>query len=204
MREIRNGTAASLVLTLAMAAAPAWADGPDYTYAEAGYFDLEFDDVDVFDLDGDGFYLGGSAAVTEMVHLFADYGDGEIDVQNTALDADYTSLEFGAGINWRVAEGVDLVGRLAYVNAEVDVGGGNDVDEDGYALGAGARALLSPRLELNAGLSYTDLGGDFDAETALHVGGVFNFTDALAASAGLVVSDDATEFRIGGRWYPAR
>lgn len=202
MRRFRKVSLASLVASVASMSA--LANGPDYTYAEVGYFNLEFDEVDVLDLDGDGYFIGGSAALTEMVHVVGGYADGEIDVENTSLSADYTSASLGLGVNYRVATNIDIVGRVSYVSAEVDVGGGLDVDEDGYGIGIGLRGMASPQLEFNGGLSYTDLGGDFDAETALHVGGVYSFTDAFAVSGGLVVSDDATEFRLGGRWYIAR
>ena len=202
MRAIRKVSVASLMASVASMSA--LADGPDYTYAEAGYFNVEFDDVDVLDLDGDGYFIGGSAALAEMVHVFGGYADGEIDAENTSLSADYTSTSLGLGVNYRVATDIDIVGQASYVSAEVDVGGGLDVDESGYGLGIGVRGMASPQLEFNGGLSYTDLGGDFDAETALHVGGVYSFTDAFAVNGGLTVSDDATEFRIGARWYIAR
>lgn len=59
--------ASAFLMTSALAA-----EGPRYTYVQAGYVDLEIDFDGGFggDLDGDGFVIGGSLAVTDMFHIF--------------------------------------------------------------------------------------------------------------------------------------
>src|SRR5690606_2205847 len=48
------------------------ADGFSYTHLDGGYIKTEIDsDVLGFDVDGDGFTLGGSVAATENFHVFA-------------------------------------------------------------------------------------------------------------------------------------
>ena len=190
--------ASALMATTVMAA-----DGPSYTYGQVSYVDMEFDDLDGIDVDGDGFNFGGSVAIADMAHVFASYTDGDIDIDDFGfgdISADYTEVAAGIGLNYAVSETVDLVGRLAYVSAEIEVSG-FEVDENGYALGAGVRAMVMPQLELNGGVTYTDLGDDFDSDTSLDLGAVYNFTDMFAAVGGISFSDDVTQYGIGVRLY---
>jgi opacity protein-like surface antigen len=186
---------------------PAWAaDGPRYTFVEAGYIHTEVDDDGTFgdDPDGDGFELGGSIAVTDLVHLFTSYSDSDLDVDafGINIDVDYQALTAGAGLNYAVSDTVDLVGRLAYVDAEFDV----DVpgffsaseDESGYALGAGVRAMITEVFELSGAISYVDLD---DSDTSFSLGAVYNFTPVVAGAAGISFSDDVTSYGVGLRFY---
>ncbi len=193
-----GGLLAALLASGSMAA-----EGPRYTYGQLSYIDVEFNDLDSVDADGDGFNVGGSFAVADMVHIFAGYTDGEIDVDDFGfgdISADYSQLSAGLGVNYGVSDTVDLVGRLAYINVEIEVSGFSQ-DEDGYGLSGGVRAMIMPQLELNGGVVYSDLGGGFDSDTALELGAVYNFTDMFAAVAGVSFSDDVTEYGIGARLY---
>jgi hypothetical protein len=183
---------AGAFLALSGTAATAADNGPRYTYGEVGYSHLDFDD---FDADGDAWYLNGSFALTDMFHVVAGYTDGNLDA-NGGGSADYSSWNLGVGINYPISDTIDLVGRLSYLSAEVE----ND-DEDGYGLYAGVRAMVMPQFELNGGVDYTDLGGDFGDDTAVELGAVYNFTDMVAAAAGVSFSDNVTQYNIGLRLY---
>ncbi|MCC7257157.1 MAG: outer membrane beta-barrel protein [Gammaproteobacteria bacterium] len=205
MRSLTMKLAGALLATTTLAM-PAAADGPNYNYGQLSYVDIEFDDIDGVGLDGDGFDLAGSVAIADMVHVFASYTDGDIDVDDFGygdINADYTELTAGIGLNYAVSETIDLVGRLGYVNAEVEISG-FDADETGYALGAGLRAMVTPQLELNGGITYTDLGGEIDSDTGLDVGAVYSFTEMFAVAAGIGFSDDVTQYGLGLRVYFGR
>ena len=201
MTELNKAVHVAGTLALALATGSALAaDGPRYTYGQLSYIDIEFDDLDGFDADGDALALAGSGAITDLFHIFAGYSDGEIDVDDFGISLDYTQFNLGMGVNYAISDTIDLVGRLAYVSAEIEAGGFS-VDEDGYALGFGTRAMITPQFELNGGITYTDLGGDYDSETALDLGAVYNFTDMFAVVGGVSIADDSTQFGIGARAY---
>lgn len=178
-------------------AGPGLADGPSYSYLQGGYVNF---DVDNADADGDGFGIAGSAALTDMFFAFGSYDDGELDGPGGS-DFDLNRFRLGAGVNFELTPTTDLVGSLYYVDYELDGPGPGDGDEDGFGITGGVRSMITPQLELNGGLRYEDLGGSIDDETALELGGVFSFTPAWAAYAGVSFSDDVTEFGIGGRYY---
>jgi hypothetical protein len=195
-----GGVLAALVASISLAA-----EGPRYTYGEIGYVNFDFDDFSGIGADGDGFNVGGSVAIADMVHLFASYTDGDIDIDIDnfgfgEISVDYTELSAGIGINYSVSETVDLVGRLSYVDVEAEAFGYSE-DENGYGLGAGVRAMVTPEFELNGGIAYADLGGDYDSDTALLLGAVYNFTEMFAATAGVSFADDVTQYGIGARVY---
>lgn len=177
-----------------LVAGSALADGPDYTYGQLGYINVDVDDLNA---DGDGFSLAGSVAITDLVHLFGSYDDGELDRSGPGSDFDLSRLRLGGGVNFAVSPTTDLVGTLYYVNMDLDDAG----DEDGFGLTGTVRSMITPALELNGGLRYEDLGGSLDDETSLLVGGVYSFTPAVGAYASAEFGDDITEIGVGIRVY---
>jgi hypothetical protein len=178
--------------TLVSGACLAADGGPQWTYGELNYTRIDFDDLDA---DGDLLGVGGSIAVTDLFHLFASYDDGEIEADGPVdADADYSQMRLGGGINYPVSETVDLVGQVSWVNLEIE-----DFDEDGLGLFGGVRAMLTPKFELNGGVSYVDI--DDSDDTALEVGGVYSFTDMFAVSARASFGDEVTFYGVGARLY---
>lgn len=176
--------AASLAPALAQAAAE-----PRYTYAEIGYVNADYDDIDV---DGDGLALGGSYALHRNVHLLAEYQDIDLDG-----NADASALSLGAGVNFPLRKGMDFIGRLRWIDAEVDVGPYSD-DEDGYSLEAGLRTMINPQLELDGSLKYTDIEDD---DTSFVLGALYEFTPVFALGGDIELSDDYTAFFLKVRAY---
>lgn len=189
------GFAAATLLT-----APVLADdGPRYTYGEIGYSRVDFDDLNE---DGDFFDADLSLAVHDMIHLFAGYSTGSVDVAN--FDVDVTNVAAGVGLNVPLSNTIDFVFDVAYLWIEFDAGNGgnNSIDEDGYGLSAGVRAMLTPRFEMNGGVSYASYSdSDSDDDTALNVGMVYNFTDMFALTAGAAIGDNVTSYGAGLRLY---
>jgi hypothetical protein len=169
------------------------ADGPRYTYGEIGYERL---DIDNYSGDGDFGNIGGSFALNDRIYMFAAYQDGSVD--GSGPDIDVSTFEAGLGVHFPLNDTIDLVGNAAYAWAKVDVDNFGNEDDDGYALSAGLRAMVTPKLELNGGGSYVDISDD---DTALYLGAVYSFTDMFAVTTGASFGDDATSYGVGLRLY---
>ena len=190
--------ASSLLAMIAIPQTTLAEAGPRYTYASIGYVNTEIDDNGFFgeDPDGDGIGIGGSVAVADMVHLFAGYGISELEV--LGVDVDYDTLNVGLGVNYPLADSIDLVGRLAYVHVEIDVDGFGSADDNGYGLSAGVRAMVTKQVELNGFVNYVDLGSD---DTSVSIGALYNFTEMFAAGIGAKFGDDVRALSAGVRLY---
>lgn len=191
MKNLRVMTSAGAVAAMLAAGGAMADDGPKYTYLEGGYGWI---DIDGLNEDGDGFNLGGSLGVTDMVFLFVDYADSEFD-----NNVDFSLTEVGIGGNFELSPTTDLVGKVAWVSADLDTNGFGSLDEDGYGLSLGVRAMMTPQFELNGGVSYIDI--DDADDTALEIGAVYSFTDVFAVTANASFGDDFTTYGIGIRAY---
>lgn len=168
-------------------------EGFSYSNVELGYIDTELDD---FDVSGDGFGLRGSWAFTPNVHGFASYSDLDFD-----HDVSAETLRIGAGLNWPLSPRLDVIGRLSYVRAEMDVSFGPfsaSVDDSGFGLEAGVRGRPMEQLEVTGSLDYVDIG-DAD-DTSLGVGARYYFTSQFAAGGDLSFNDDGTTIMLGLRF----
>ena len=187
-KKIGAGLLASAVGVFAV---PAMAeDGISYDYIEAAYIDTEIDDG--LDVDGDGVGFAGSAALGDTLFLHAAYGTQEFDA---GVDLDQWTV--GIGAHTSLTDNLDIVGRVGYVNAELDTAFG-DADDDGYLVGLGLRTRLSDLIELEGGVSYVDLDEAGD-ETSFDVDGRFYLTNNFALGAGVSLGDDITTYRVGVR-----
>ena len=149
------------LLSLVASSATAVADGPDYSYIQGSYGQIEIDDVDV---DGDGFGISGSAALTQHFHLFGGYTTADM-----GSGVDLNQLEAGIGYNHPVSDTVDVVLSLAYLSAEIDLAGLGSVDDSGYGMG-----IRSKRFALYAenGIVrhlFVEAPGEFKVSGADHV-----------------------------------
>ena len=177
-----------LCLGLAMPALSQAAAEPRYTFGEISYIHADYDNIDE---SGDGLGFGGSLAIHRNVHLLADYKDISLDGDNDA-----SALSIGAGINYPLRSGLDVVGRLSYISAEIDRWG--DDSEDGYGLEAGLRMMINPQLELNGAIRYVDV---FDDNTSLVLGGLYDVIPNLALGGELEFSDDYSALFLKARYY---
>lgn len=177
------------IATLALLPVIAQADGFDYTYVEAGYISADFDTAGI-SVDGDGFGVNGSFAITDDYYLFAGYSSLGFD-----LGIDLNQLAVGGGMHFELSPTIDFVGTFAYLDAEVDSAFGS-VSEDGFGIGAGVRGALDTSFEWEAGIEYADVGG---SNTSLGLDGRYYFTDTVAAGVGVTLDDDVTVFAIGVR-----
>jgi len=171
-------------------------EGPRYTYVEAAYSQVDFDNFN--NADGDQFGVGGSLALTDMVHLFGSYAAGEVDAGRNGPSIDTTSAAAGIGLNYAVEPTIDVIGRVSYVYAKAEAGN-FDVDDSGLGLSVGVRAMIRPNVELNGDINYVDFGDSSD--TSLDLGAVFNFTEIIAMTVGASFGEDITSYGIGVRAY---
>jgi len=166
--------------------------GPRYTYVEGGWQFVELTGTGIpgdDSPDGDGFFGGGSYAVTDLFHVFASYGEATLDVRSSDpgilnTDVDLTQLNVGAGINYGVTDSIDVVARAAWVDTDVDVDAGGSSSESGYRLEAGVRGMATPSIEINGGLSYADAGSLQFREAGSSDGVSSNVSDKLAVRVG--------------------
>ncbi len=181
------------LMTVAAAAA---ADGFSYNHANAGYGRLDVDDIDV-----DGDLLGASLSfeVSDSFFVFGDYGRGDLD-GDFGVNVDFSRLGLGIGHHLPIADRLDLVSKVSWEWAEIEVPFFGDEDDTGYGLGLGLRYAATPQLELNGGLSYVNFGGGAD-DTGVDLGGLYNFTDRFAVGLSTSFTDDTTSYGIGGRFY---
>ena len=182
--------------TLASALALAFAPGVvladlNYSGVELNFVSVELGD-DVIDVDGDGFEIGGSYAMSDQYFLFGEYGDQDLD-----FGIEGKSYEVGAGFHHEMNRDLDFVASISYVDAEVELGGFS-VDDDGFALGAGMRSRVGRSFEVEGGIRYTDLDAS-GSDTGFVLGGRYYFNDTFAISAGTDLNDNADTFRIGVR-----
>lgn len=180
-----------LVLAIALAAtlpfAASAADGISYNSVKGGYVATNTDGGDA-----DGWGLGGSVAVHQNFHLFADYANQKID--HTSVDFDQWRV--GAGYNRGISQRTDFVGTLAY--EKLDAGAG--INAEGYSVEAGLRSALTPNIEGYAMVGYQD-GHDFegDAYGRLGTNVKFNQNWGINADVRLVKGGD-TQWFVGPRF----
>lgn len=182
--------AAALVLPIAAPAADL-----SYNYVEAGIgrTELDVDAGSVDEVDGDGFSIAGSLAVTDNVHLFADFNTVDFD-----FDVDTRTIRVGGGWNLGLNESTDFIARVAYLQTEVDFPGG-DADEDGFDIGVGLRSAIAPAFEIEGAIDYVDLGGDDSGDTTFSGAARYFVTSQFAVGVALGVGDDATSYGLTAR-----
>jgi hypothetical protein len=165
----------------------------DYNYAELRYIDTELD-AGPFDVDGDGFELGGSMELAQSVHIF-----GNFQTLDFGSGIDSSGFEVGGGYAMPLNNGADLVARLSYIDGEIDTPAG-DADDSGFGFSAGARNMFSPQIEGRAFINYVDLDESGD-EVSFELAGDYFLNDQIALGASLELGDDVTTWTVGGRWF---
>ena len=175
-------------------AAPAFADGPSYSYIEGNYERVEFDDDFTSDVDGDGFGIGGSFAINHQWHLFGNYSTADLD-----FGVDLDQLQLGGGFHTPLNDNVDFVAEFSYVRVDASTNFGS-ADDDGFGLSLGVRGLAADRLELAGWVDYVDLDDSGD-DTSIRGEAWYNFTQNFALGFTASAGDDVTQYGIGGRVY---
>ena len=182
----------SLLVMLLAFSASASAQGFDYNWLGFGYGTIDFDD---FNADGNELGIDGSLGFHEDFHAFASYASADLD-----FGIDRTTFDIGVGYNTELSNVVDAYARLSYEYVEVDVSGFGSQDDNGYGFAVGMRFAATEQLELEGAIDYVDLNDSGD-ETALVLGGLYNFTPAFAVGLFGKWGDDVTSYTLLGRFY---
>jgi len=156
---------------------------------DAGFTDFDFGTASVI----------GSWGVNTNIALFAGVAGGTVDVESQGFCCDIDTSEFTVGIipHFALAENVDIVFPLGALRAEVDDGFFSD-DDTGYTIGVGIRALVHPRWELSAGVSYVDI---FDDDDQSFGGSVrWHIVSLFSLALGVSFADDVESAALSARF----
>jgi len=171
---------------------------PALSFADFNYTSAEFDYIDVdsdfgpFNVDGDGFGIGGTYQVADSFFI-----GGSLEDYDFSFGVDGQVLKIGGGYFHPLDEDLDFVATFGYVDAEASAGNTRR-DDDGLALAGGVRAQLADDIEVDAMLEYVNMDrGGGDTGIALH--GRYYFSDEFAVQLKLTRGTDFETFAIGVR-----
>lgn len=189
------------------AAAEAKEAGPRYTYLDLGY---AWNDVNyAVKQEGgqfEGFTMKGSLGLVDAgpvgISLFGEFFDGDFSgvkdaCSSTVGSRDSYSYALGAGASYPIQDTVDIVGRAAYIDVELDMPTSNScqlqsVDSDGYLVEGLVRARMSKEVELEAGYRYSDLSDSDISDGSVLLAMNYNINEWFAVRvAGIVFDDDS-------------
>jgi hypothetical protein len=190
---MRKYILALLAATLAFAPLLARAEGPSYSFVEAGYLVTDIDD---FDEEFDGFGIGGSFEFIENWFVYGSYIDQSAEFFDADVDA--TGYELGFGYAFPLTDTMDLYGALGYTEVEFEAGG-YSIDDDGYVLSLGLRAMVMEQLELQGAVNYVDLSDSGD-DTSLGLAARWYFMQQFAIGIEGGFGDDASSYGVSARW----
>ena len=193
----------ALALAAALPVSAQAADGPSFTYVEADYVD-----TDALGFDLDGFGLKGNVSFHENWYVTGRHSrtsQGDIPVGTDELDIDFERSELGAGFHTAIGSNVHFLAEVAYLRygfeTENSLGSTNE-SVNGYRAGAGVRALLGNRFELEGKANYADVE-DIDGGFGAEVNGMFHINKTWGVGAGWERQDfdggDVDEWHVGVR-----
>ena len=160
----------------------------NYTYLQLSYDETDFD-VGPVDVDGDGLTLSGSFELNDDWHIYTSYSQADLDF---GLDVDTWAI--GAGYVYPLKDGIDLYGRVLYIDQSSDAA---NLDDDGLGLQARIRARLNDQFELEGGLQYVDVT---ESDISLQGMARYNFTDQFSAGIGITLAGDTDGIGINARY----
>jgi hypothetical protein len=163
----------------------------NYTYVQVSYDETDFD-VGPLSLDGDGLTLSGSFELTDEWHIYTSYSQIDLDPGN----ADVDTWAIGAGYVFPLKDGIDLYGRVLYIDQNADAGAAS-IDDDGLAVQGRIRARITDEFELEGGIQYVDVS---DSDISLQASARYNFTEQFSAGIGISFAGDTDGIGINARY----
>lgn len=193
----------------------------DYTYLRGALGGASLDDPDEnfgaaslgasFELADSGFrvFVGNNAVFGDVGAGFGlasstTAGSGQTVVER-GRDLDYRSnaLAVGGGYHLSLNDTTDLAFDVAWLSAEAEIEtyiGDFDLDDSAIDLSAGVRTLLTPRLELAAGIHRTTWD-ESDDDTSFSAGLVMQATEKLSVTFAAGGNDDSVSYLMGVRYH---
>lgn len=194
--------AASLVLTGAVAA-----DTIQWNTLSAGYAkaNIKLDAADFGErsrFKPDGWQLQGSYLLSDQLYLRGRYDRVNGDLLNVKVTSEQSWLSLG--LRQQVMPGLDTFfeGGYAKEKASADIIFIDDIalrysdSGSGYQLGAGARYLATPELELGAALRYVNVSG-LSGSTLGELSASYAINEQFALYSNLLLDSDASMLGIG-------
>jgi hypothetical protein len=159
------------------------AAGFNYTFAEAGYRNVDSDNNS-----GDGFRVSFSYGALDYLHIVGDYSRLWIDDIDGTSDADVDLDEFkiGFGSHYSITDKIDLAGTITYVDDQYT---GNAVpdslgfrtnindSEEGYEATIYGRIQAMKKLELTPHIVHREVNG---SDTGFGLGLVYDLSKQFA------------------------
>jgi Ax21 family sulfation-dependent quorum factor len=194
----------STLLALSLGAAlvgSAAASELSYSYIEAGW-----SKTDIRYLNPTGWAVGGSAAVGSRFHVFGRYAEQDdsssIEGIGGRLELDADHWTFGIGYNHTLRPGLDLLARVAYERATVDLGIslpiGGSINENSLSAEVGVRGLMGNHVEGWVLAGWHEARGG-SGEFYGRVGGQYRFNQRWGVVAEALLADDANQYFVGPR-----
>jgi|GEM_PF-3435050 len=203
----------SAVLCLAFTGANAVAETPNFRYSALslaanviGYDD----DVVVRRGGGTGAVVRFSgvagASVTGVLqlrdNLLLSIGGTAVSDDGYGVEIEESSGSLGVGYVTPIGSETDGFVALDFIDTEVQIcnlSGCLTVEDSGYGASTGLRRWMTENIELNASLSYTDLG-DLGDTTSAAVGGAYWLDRHSSVTTSVSRSSDATGLSLGYRY----
>lgn len=186
------GVLAAAALALPVASQAAEFDYTSVDLALLPHVQVEAGDDDI---DGDGFQLRGSLAVSSNFFVLAQLQDFDLD-----RNVDVTRWMVGGGGHWPLTNNMDFVATVGVAQVNVDVGP-FDEDDTGVFVGGRVRASVSPKLELEGGVEYISAEvGDTGNDVYLVGEGRYHFNSQFSVGALLNFSSDTEMLGVYGRY----
>jgi hypothetical protein len=193
--------------SLAMFSQVTAAGGFNYTYADAGYRNVDSDNYS-----GDGLQVGLSYGATDYMHIVGTYSRLWVDDIDGASDVDVDIDEFtiGFGGHYSITDKIDLAGELVYVDDEYTgdarpdgLGFKTNINEseEGYQATVYGRIQVLEKLEMTPHVVYRDVD---ESETGFGLGLVYDLSKKFAIRAratSFTGDNDTTNLFLGLRLY---
>lgn len=178
---------AGLALALALPLAASAAD-LSWDFIDVRYMGYEEPGVD-----GDGFGIAGSKAMSDEFVVFGAYEDLSVDV--LGFDAGVVFYRVGLGHHRPINDQFDYFADFSYEAMSVEVLGVS-ADDSGYGFRIGLRGNVGENFELSGGIRYVEIGVD---DTRLALGAVWNATETFGITFNFE-DGDASIWSVGGRF----
>lgn len=186
----------TLFAALLVLAGSAMAADISYNYVQLDYGWVTVEDVVLpgLDIDGDGAGISGSVELGDSWFIEAGYGKTDFD---TGLETE--TIAAGFGFHAPVSGNTDFVAALSYISADFS-DGDDSFSDDGWGAVIGIRAMATEQLEIDAALSYAEIGG-VSGDVTLGLAAIYNFNDVFSAGANVSFEEDAYGYGLGVRFY---
>ena len=191
---------------LALLTQPSAAAGFNYTFAEAGYRNVDSDVIE-----GDGFRASFSYGATDYIHVVGDYSRLWVDDLDNAskVDVDIDEFKIGFGGHFSLTDKIDLAGTVTYVDDEYtgdavpdNLGYKTNINQsdEGYEATIYARIQALKNLEMTPHVVHRDVS---DSETGYGLGLVYDLNRqfAIRARATHFSDENTTNLFLGLRLY---